>query len=136
MKVLTKADLLAATTLPTERVEIPELGGVVLVRGMSGEERDAYETAMFTRKGNRQQMDTSNFRAKLVASCCVDDAGDRLFTLEEAAQLGRVRADVLHRLWSVAQRLSGLGGEDTEEMGKSMPIPDHGDSGSSASRVN
>lgn len=136
MKVLSKSDLLAATVVPTSTCAVPELGGVVHVRGMTGVERDAYESTLFKGKGRHREINLANARAKLVAFCCVDDAGRRLFTDADADELGRVRVDVLNRLFIVAQRLSGLTDEEVEDLGKPMEIQTPGGSGSSASPPN
>ena len=103
-------------SLPTERVEVPELGDglYVLVRGLSGTQRDAYEKASWiTRNGKRTLAD--NVRAKLLVKCLVDDAGALQYTDADAADLGRVRADVLERIFDVCRKLSGMTETDLEE---------------------
>jgi len=62
-------------------------------------------------------MNTANIRAKLVAQCCVDEHGHRLFTDDDVETLGTARVDVLNRLFGVAQRLSGVSDEDVDELG-------------------
>ncbi len=47
MGLLTKDDILGADDLATEDVEVPEWGGCVRVRALTGTERDAFEAAMF-----------------------------------------------------------------------------------------
>ena len=117
MAFLSRADLLAAIGLPREPVRIPELGGDVLVQGMSGAQRDAWEASLVEGKGKRRRMNTANIRAKLVAQCCIDEAGNRLFTDTDVEVLGTTRVDVLNRLFGVAQRLSGVSDEDVDELG-------------------
>jgi hypothetical protein len=109
--------LLAATATPTEVVRLPELGIEVTVRGMTGVERDAFESSCIEGKGRKREFSTKNLRAKLVAYCCIDDNGHRVFTDADAVALGAVRADVIDKLFSVAQRLSGMRDEDVEELG-------------------
>jgi hypothetical protein len=118
MAVLTKQILLGATTPPQETVKVPELGGDVIVRGMSGSERDAFEASLIEGKGRKRDVNMKNLRAKLVAYCCVDEQGARIFNDSDAAALGEVRADVLNRIYTVAQRLSGISEEDAEELGQ------------------
>ena len=119
MGYLSRADLLAACELPRETVHVPELNGDVIVQGMSGVQRDAWEASLVEGRGKKRRMNTANIRAKLVAQCCVDDHGDRLFTDADVTQLGNSRVDVLNRLFSVAQRLSGVSDEDVDELGAS-----------------
>jgi hypothetical protein len=117
MALLTRADLLAAVALPRETVRVPELGGEVLIQGMSGTQRDAWEASLVEGRGKRRKMNTANIRAKLVAQCCVDGSGVRLFTDADMDILGETRVDVLNRLFNVAQRLSGVSDDDVDELG-------------------
>lgn len=117
---LTRDALLALTETPIETVSVPELGAgaVVRVRGMTGAERDAFDASCITGRGRRRDFNMSNIRAKMVAYCCIDQDGKRLFTESDVDKLGAIRADVLDRLFGVAQRLSGLRDEDVEELGQ------------------
>jgi hypothetical protein len=117
MGFLSRSDLLAACVLPRETVKIPELNGDVIVQGMSGAQRDAWEASLVEGRGKRRKMNTANIRAKLVAQCCVDGDGKRLFSDEDVEALGTARVDVLNRLFGVAQKLSGVSDEDVDELG-------------------
>lgn len=118
MGLLSRDALLQATTLPRERVFIKELGGEVIIQGMTGKQRDAWESSLVKQRRNRRSLDTQNVRARLVARCLVNDDGTRMFSDEEADQLGDIRVDVLGHLFEVAQRLSGVTNEDVDELGK------------------
>lgn len=109
--------LLAATTVPTEDVAVPELGITVTVRGMTGAERDAFEASCFEGQGRRRAFTFKNLRAKLIAYCCVKPDGTRWFADSDVEALGAIRADVSDRLFGVAQRLSGLRDQDADELG-------------------
>lgn len=114
---LSKEDILKAEDLGTEEVEVPEWGGSVLVRGMSGRERDAFEVSgRDERTGQRRPDALSNIRAKLVARCVVDDDGKRLFSDSDVAALGEKSGAAIDRVFAVASRLSGMDDEDQEEM--------------------
>ncbi len=118
MTYLTREGILNATDLTLEPVEVPEWGGNVLVRGLTGAERDAYEASIVKQVGNKARMDMENMRAKLVALCLVDENGKRLFTQADAEALGKKSGAALQRVFAAAQRLSGLAGEDLEEAAK------------------
>ena len=118
MQALDRSALLAATAIPREAVPLPELGGVVYVRGMTGSERDAFEVSLVQGRGRKREVNLRNLRAKLVAYCTVDAQGVRLFTDADVEQLGQVRADVVNRIYTVAQRLSGITEEDADELGQ------------------
>jgi hypothetical protein len=136
MAFLSRADILKATATPREVVAVPALGGDVIVRGMTGVERDAFEASCFEGKGKRRDFNMRNLRAKLVAYCVVDDAGHRLFTDEDVIALGQVRADVIDRLFGVAQRLSGMKDEDVDELGLGSGSPTASGTSSSPSPSN
>jgi hypothetical protein len=117
MAFLSRAEILAAINLPRETVYVPELAGSVLVQGMSGAQRDAWEASLVEGRGKKRRMNTVNIRAKLVAQCCIDEQGARLFTDADMETLGETRVDVLNRLFNVAQRLSGVSDDDVDELG-------------------
>lgn len=135
MAALTRQILLGATKPPQEVVSVPELGGDVIVRGMTGAERDAFEVSLIEGKGRKRDVNLKNLRAKLIAFCCVDEQGERIFSDADVESLGKVRADVMNRIYTVAQRLSGLSDEDAEELGQPSS-PKISASSSSGSLVN
>ncbi len=137
MGILSRDKVLGAKTPPRERVELGELedGGFVLVRGMTGTERDAFEASCIEGRGRKRDVNTKNIRAKLVAFCAIDETGRRVFTDDDATELGTIRADLLDRIFSVAQRLSGMSEQDVDELGKPSPIPTVSVSSSSPSPV-
>lgn len=112
-----------ARQVATERVPMPELGdgAVAIVRGMSGTDRDSYEAGLVVQRGKRSSVNLQDIRAKLVVRCLINEDGSRVFADEDYAEAGRMRADLLDRLYKVAQRLSGVSDEDVEELGKSSP---------------
>lgn len=118
--VLSKADILAADDRPTEEVGVPEWGGVVYVRGMTGKDRDEYFASQTKQRGKQVFQDITNASAKIVARCIVDpdDHTRRMFTDQEVAILGGRSSAALERVGQVAARLSGLTEEDMEELGK------------------
>lgn len=116
MALLSRDAILQAQDLPTERVEVPEWGGEVIVRGLTAAERDQFEQSIVEARGKDTRVNLRNIRAKLVALCVVDEEGKRLFKDEDAELLGRKSAVALNRIFEVAQRLSGLRPEDVEEL--------------------
>ena len=117
---LSRDDILKAEDLGAEEVDlsgIPGYNGTVLVRGLTGRERDEFEASIMVRHAGKLVQDFANTRAKLVAKCVVDDDGQRMFTDADAAALGEKSSAVIDRLFAVAARLSGLRDEDMEEIG-------------------
>lgn len=115
-KLLGREDILNAPDIETVTVKVPEWGGAVLVRGLTGEERDIYEQSLIRVRGKKRDVDMRNARARLVAMCVVDENGDRIFSDEDVAALGKKSSAALDRVFDVAQRLSGLREEDMEEL--------------------
>lgn len=108
--ILTKDQILEASDLKTETVEVPEWSGSVIVRTMTGTDRDAFEASLITRNADgTRQPEMTNMRAKLVAMTVVDEAGNRLFAASDVAVIALKSAAALERVFDVAQRLNGLG---------------------------
>jgi hypothetical protein len=118
MGLLNKDQILAADDLPYEDVEIPEWGGTVRIRTMTGAERDAWEAGITVVKGGKSIVDPTNFRAKLVVITVVDDEGNRIFSDGDAPALGRKNGAALDRAYSVSRRLNGITSEDEKELAK------------------
>lgn len=111
---LSRDDVLKAEDLTTEEVEVPEWGGSVLVRGMTGRERDEFESSAMDQRSGR--VNYANTRAKIAIRCVVDDDGKRLFDAADIDVLGEKSGAALDRVFAVAARLSGLGDSDLAEL--------------------
>lgn len=122
--MLSADDILGAKDIQTEEVFVPEWNGVVLVRGMSGVERDAFEDSLVKQRGKRVERNMENFRARLLQKCLVDEQGSPLFKKEQIPMLGRKSSAALDRCVTVAQRLSGISDEDVEELTKNSERED------------
>ncbi|MGQ5580925.1 hypothetical protein [Streptomyces sp. ECR3.8] len=126
MALLSKDQITAADDRKWEDVDVPEWGGTVRLVGMSGSERNAYQSSLVVMgsNGKPQRLNMSDQLAKLVAKCLVGEDGQRLFSDNEVKALGAKNGAVLDRLGDICQRLSGLRKEDVEEAeGKSEPTP-------------
>ena len=112
---LTKDQILEANDLQSESVTVPEWGGDVLVRTMTGADRDAFEASMITTlpDGTRKP-NMANMRAKLVALTVVDEAGNRVFDVTDVDRLALKSASALERVFAAAQRINGLGAQAEE----------------------
>lgn len=117
-KGLTKEQIIGFDDLKSEAVEVPEWGGTVFIRRMTGAERDAYEADVFETKGTTVTMKRENFRAKLVSRCLVDEAGERLFSDAEIATLSKKSAAALDKCFSAAQRINGMAAVEQEKIEK------------------
>ena len=119
MKILTRQDIVDAHDIQTETVEVEEWGGAVIVRMMSGADRDKFEQSLTTvRPDGRREANLTNMRSKLVAMCAVDEDGRLLFGADEVEHLARKSASAIERVFVVAQRLNGLAPDDLGEARK------------------
>jgi len=113
--VLTADAILEINDLKIEKVLVPEWGGCVYVRGMSGNERDQWEQAILeTSPGERME----NIRGLAGSYSICDKDGKRLFTDHQVEALGKKSAAALDRVFAVAKRLSRLSVDDIEELTK------------------
>jgi hypothetical protein len=118
-KMLTKADIVAARDIQYDEVEVPEWGGFVTIKTMSGKERDAFEASMIQGVGKAQRIDMQNVRAKFCSLIIVDpDTKERMFLKPEIDQLAAKSAPALERVYNRGMELSRFTKEDIEELVK------------------
>lgn len=117
MALLTRTEIENADDTPFEIVPVPEWGGEVKIRGLSGTEVDDYEASILKMKRGKPDVTLKNATARLVAWTLVDESNSRLFPNEaEVAVLGRKSSRALQRCFDVASKLSGLREGDIEAM--------------------
>ena len=126
MAILSREAILAASDIQEEIVPVPEWGGEVIVRGLSGTQRDQFEASVVKQKGKSTELNLKNVRAKMIALSVVDEHGNRIFSERDVAALGAKSARALQRVWEKARELSGLSEEDVEELAKNSES-DQGD---------
>ena len=115
--LLSKDDILKADDIETREVPVPEWGGTVRVRALSGKDRDAYEASCMQERSKGQMVrNLANVRAKLVVRSIIDADGNRIFADTDANALGAKSAAALDRVFAVAAELSRLSEEDVDEL--------------------
>lgn len=117
MALLSKQDIFDAQDHEFKVVPVPEWGGDVRIRSLSGSERDKYESSLarMDKKGNMVP-DMVNARARLVALTAVDGDGNRVFTDNDVLKLGTKSSKALDRLFEASSELSGISEQDMEKM--------------------
>jgi hypothetical protein len=98
---LKKADI-KPPVLPREAVEVVELGGEVVVRGLLLRER----LALFD--DAREDGARFGHLSAVLAACVVDADGKPVYTADEWEQFGATHFEAALKLFAAAQRLSGL----------------------------
>jgi hypothetical protein len=110
MTHLSRELILEASDLTQAQVDVPEWGGFVKLRMMTGLERSVFEQSMVTVKvdGTREQ-DLTHVRVNLVALTAIDEAGNLLFSKDDVARLGTKSSKALNRVFEASTELNALG---------------------------
>lgn len=112
MGMLTREALLTKQELNREKVELNE-EGYVYVTELTGKERDHFERSILkrvTRNGRTQTIENlENVKGKLLALTICDENGNKLFQLNDAANiLEAMGTSTVEKLVLVAQRINGM----------------------------
>ena len=112
---LSKAAILAAKdTKVSAPIPVPEWGGDVYCKTLSGTERDAFEESYSENK-------MKAFRCRFLVLTLSDDKGERLFTDGETADLGNKSSVVINRLFDAAWKHNAFTTEAVEALGEGSP---------------
>jgi len=128
MGLLSRTDIFAIDDSSYEDVEVPEWGGTVRVKALTGRERIEYEKSIVEQRGTKLRLTLSDANSRLVQLAATDEQGRRLFSRADIEALSGKSAAALNRVVEVARRLAGLSDEDMEEL-----VEDFGDTPSVAS---
>jgi len=113
MAILETGDALnGVDDLPRVTVNVPEWGYDIIIKTMTGKERDAYEASMMQKNGKETKFSIENYRVKLLAKCIVNSKGEQILTEK---QLERRSSKAISRLYDVAQELNGLRSDAEDE---------------------
>lgn len=112
--MLSKKDILTAEDIQKELVQVPEWGGEVMVHGLTCGEKDQYEQSLVT----DGKVDLKGATATLVALCVRDEKGCQIFSPLDVSSLVNKASRPMERISKVAQKLSGMGKNDLEDMVK------------------
>lgn len=121
---LKRESILKKRSLPTEKVPCPEWAdegtpaddAYVIVRTLTGTERDKWEATLTTGKGSKAKVTLEKIRAKLAVAVCVDDDGHPIFSEADVTELSERSCLPLGRVFDAASKLNGLSKEDVDEL--------------------
>ncbi len=114
--MLSRDEILKADDIKQKIVKVPEWGGEVRIKMMSGTERDAFEASIYN--SEEKETDLTNIRAKLCVAVLVDDKGKLLFSFADIVALGAKSAKALDRVYDKATSLNKITAADQEELVK------------------
>ena len=109
--MLTREAILAAQDLTTQDVAVPEWGGSVRIRSMTGAERDAFGASLVNAEG---KPDLAQYAVKLLVRCIVGEDGAALFSVADLEGLGAKSAKALKRVYDAADALNTIGPDQVE----------------------
>ena len=116
---LTRDQILEAVDVTTSTVEVPEWGGSVKVRNMTGADRDAFEASLITTAPDgTRKMNMSNVKTKLLAMTIVGDDGNLLFSVDDMDRLALKSAGAIDRVYVAAQALNIIGAKAEDDAAK------------------
>ena len=117
-EVLTSDAFFAVAQRQKTDVPFPEAGNgaVIPVWGMTPTERTRFEKQFQeTSKGVDRTAIMEEFRERVVAECCRDDDGSKVFAAsEDVRRLGASSGALVERLFNVAAKASGITDTDIE----------------------
>lgn len=115
-----------------EPMVVPELGGRIWVRGMSGKERDKFDQYMRQRTLPSGKLDMREFRPRFASRVIVDKAGQRVLNDSDGdiELLGRLPVGILDRIIAKSNDLSGTTKEEADDLGNASASPAASDASS------
>lgn len=129
MPDLDRDAILSVTDSEVRPLNVPEWGGTVHIRTLTGDERDAVEHAL-ERNPKTGQRNQANFRAFLTCLVVCNASGKRLFTNKDIPLVGKKNGAAIERIVDAALDQSKLRGEsDVEEALGNSSDPHIADSG-------
>lgn len=118
MAILSKEQILKASDMVIETVNIPEWGGEVCVKALSVSEKEQFDKKQMSSKGTYDRVNTSDYVYDLLTLSVVDKSGKQIFTREEIESLGEKNAKVIGLLYGIAAKLTFLSLEELENFKK------------------
>ena len=107
------AEIAATNDRPAETVNVPEWDVSITLRGLTAGDKQRYEDSLvpFDASG-KATINTRDGMARLLVLSIVGDDGAPVFTDADITAFSERSGAVIARLAKVAQRLSGLGGDE------------------------
>jgi len=105
MSILTREQILEMQDIEYREVTVKEWeGGTVRVRSLTAQEREEYDSWLFTVK----KLDATTSRSRLLSMAIVDDDGKPIFTESDIQALAKKNSKVIVRLSYIVQKMSGM----------------------------
>lgn len=118
-KYLSRDDILSANDIQVEELPVPEWGGIICVKTLTGAERDMLEGELVEMgaNGRPKAMKLQHVRSTVAWLGICDDQGNRMFTdKKDIDRLDRKSAAALDRVVKRIQELSAMSPADIESL--------------------
>lgn len=118
-KYLTRDDILNANDIQIEELPVPEWGGTICVKTLTGAERDTLEAQLIElgANGRPKEVKMDHLRATVAWLGICDDAGNRIFTdKKDISRLEQKSAAALDRVVARIQQMSAMSPADVESL--------------------
>lgn len=119
---LSRESILAKNDIEYSRVHVPQWGGYLRIRGLTGKERTALEKGMqkpVRRKGRIEyERDLKFFRERVVIYGTIDEQGQPLFTEKDLDALSTKSSAAVAILSEAIVKLSKMDDDDEEDLEK------------------
>jgi hypothetical protein len=102
--MLNKESILKSQDLKTIDVKVPEWGGSIRIRTMTGIARQEYYRMTASGKDGTPK----NVMEALIVACAVDEAGNPIFATGDIKDLSNKSAIAISRVFEAAAELNGL----------------------------
>jgi hypothetical protein len=109
MAFLTLEEIKSVDDIKAQTVEVPEWGGEVLVKSMSGRLRSNLEQKVANNAPH------GDVKMMIVTSCCVKEDGSPMFTTADKKWLAEKAAAPLETIFEAACKMSGIGDDADED---------------------
>lgn len=113
--MLNANDILSVNDTQVKELEIPEWGGTVYIKTMTGAERDRFEMdCAQLASGNYPKL----FRARFACTILCDENGKRLFKDGDAEKLANKAGSALDKILEEGMAFNAVSDEDVKELEK------------------
>jgi len=118
---LSRSAILNVNDTKLDKVNVPEWGGDVCIKTLTGTERDIFEDSYADQK-------MKQFRVRFLVLTLCDESGNRLFTNEEIDVIGSKSSTVIATLFDKAWAFNAFRTEDVNALGEGSPSDQSADS--------
>jgi len=116
MGVLNKDAIQQANDVEMKKVAVPEWGGDLYVRSMTGGDRTKFEMAVTSDNAKTAEKAKQQAKVRIIIMTACDEEGNLLFSESDVHWLSKKAAKPIERVFEAARILNGIGTEDIEEL--------------------